>query len=122
MRTTEQRRAKYGAKYDPSTVGLKYAAQLDNMTGYYTAYANEMVQKEIATQDYLNGLSTPPPRIDYPFYYAFSRELFHLVRTGYAGSTLATEAKNLCLKWKARGLTENTLKGIALTVYGIEWT
>jgi hypothetical protein len=122
MRTTEQRAAKYTSKYDPATISLKVAAQLENMHGFYEAHANEIVPKEIATQEVLNGASPTIPRIQYPFYYAFSREIFHMVRSGIAGDALKAEAVVLGKKWAARGLNKTVLQDIAKEVWNLDIT
>jgi hypothetical protein len=122
MRTTEQRNAKYVAKYDPATISLKVAAQLENMHGFYETHANEIVPKEIATQEVLNAASPTIPRIQYPFYYAFSREIFHMVRIGITGGALTAEAVALGKKWTARGLNKTVLQDIAKEVWNLTIT
>jgi hypothetical protein len=122
MRTTDQRITKYGSKYDPATVSLKVAAQIENMHGYYETHANEIVPKEIATQEVLNAASPAIPRIQYPFYYAFSREIFHMVRIGISGSALTAEAVAVGKKWAARGLNKTVLQDIAKEVWNLTIT
>jgi len=120
MRTTEQRIAKYNAKYHPATVGLKYGARLDGMLDAYAAFANSMAAVEEQTVGVLCSLDVPPKRFEVPFYLDFARELWHLVNTvDLGGKFLNQEASSLKAKWVARGLQGNTLSAIASQVFGI---
>jgi hypothetical protein len=123
MRTTENRTAKYNAKYDPQTVGLKVAARLELMRDAYAAFANSMEQCENETRYVLNSETTAVPRMDYAFYLAFSREVWKAATwEGYGGKTLEKIATDLADKWEDRGLTRTILVKICDQVHHITIT
>lgn len=117
MRSDADRIAKYIAKYVPTTVGLKVAERLTGMKSGYTGWTAFIVPYEQQIQGILdlNGTCI----IEYPFYYAFGREIAAASRLGISGPALLAIATNLYAKYVSFGYTALVLKKIALDVFNI---
>ena len=117
MRTDAERIAQYIAKYVPTTVGLKVAAQLTGMKSGFASAINALVPIEVEIQTILNGLTVPT--IQYPFYLNFGREIWRLQKEGIGGGSLTDQGEVLSVKYQAQGLTKAHLNKIALDVFGV---
>jgi len=118
---TETRSAKYNAKYDPTTVGLKVAARLPGMKSGFQAAIEALVPIEQQIQGILND-AEGVPIIQYPFYLSFGREIWGRTRRGIAGPTLDEVTQIMADKWVTWGLDCSILATIALNVFGITVT
>lgn len=126
-RTDTQREAKYTAKYVASTVGLKVAALISGMHSGYADLAQLIYPIEVAVQTYLNSATagSPPapiPTVNFPFYFAFARQIFARQRKGLQGDALTAEAQVVKDLWKTRGLDDTTLIALALNVFALTLT
>ena len=126
-RNDAHREAKYTNKYVASTVSLKVASQMSGMRAGYSAFANLIVAMETSVQTILNGATagSPPnpiPTPDYPFYFAFARQIWARQHKGIQGLGLKAEAQALKDDWKNRGLDDTTLKSIASDVFTLTLT
>ena len=118
LSSEEIRQAKYDLKYDPTTVGLKVAAQLPGMKTGFSAAIISLVQAEQQIQGILNddgGVSI----IQYPFYLNFGREVWKKVGIGIAGPALTSESQLIADKYIAYGLDCTILAKIALDVFTV---
>lgn len=59
------------------------------------------------------------PSIEWPFYYGLVRQLDRLQRRGFAGLTLALEARLAIERWAQRGLARTVLERLCWDVLGI---
>ena len=122
MKSDADRSSSYNSKTTAATVALIVAATLpDQRTNFADpAGMSDLVGKEQQIQGILNGLSPAVPTIYYPFYLAFGRELWALVRKGIAGAALINAAQGVRDKWNYKGfLTATTLDKIALDVFNV---
>lgn len=119
-RSDSQRVAKYNAKIDPTTVGLKVAARLTVMKSDYATYAQEITDMQLLVRAELLQDATIFP-ISYGGYYAYANELWKLTKTT-GQPALDAAAQVVATKWTTRGLTCTMLTAIAANVFSITIT
>lgn len=118
MKDDAKRIASYIAKTTPTTVGLKVAARLSGMKSQFGTTVGTFVDNDVATQGILNDAGIKS--IQFPKYYAFTREMGHLVHTGITGAALLAGAVVLHAEYvTGYELADATIKKIALDVFSV---
>lgn len=116
-RSDAQRVAKYDAKTNAATVGLKVAARLPVMKTDFAAFANDFAPTQVLVNAALGTDATIFP-IQYGAYQAYAAQLWKLKKTA-TGAVVDATAQVIKTKWTTRGLTSLMLIKIALDVFGI---
>jgi hypothetical protein len=109
----DKRNAKYLAKYDATTVGVRYGLVKDIATGAFAATANTMAMYETQVKNDILAVITPAvPAYQIAAYLAFMRQCFKRFRK-YSGATLVLEVQGIANSWSAKGLDPTGLMAIA---------
>jgi len=115
MKSDANRIESYNAKVDPSTVGLKFAAQLTVMKTSFEGATEALVAHQLQTAQVLDAAGIVG--LMRGRYHAFSNRLHHIV-TNYTGASATNQAQLEHDKWES--VNQSALMiSIALTVYGL---
>jgi hypothetical protein len=118
VRSQTYRQKKYEVKIDADVIRSRFAGLKPIMVEQTAAKFTDLAANETNVKAVIEPLGIPTIQI--PFYLNYARELYSLTQR-FSGKTLENEAKILASKWKARGLTEDTLIKIAAQ-FGITLT
>jgi hypothetical protein len=118
VRSQTYRQKKYEVKIDADVIRSRFAGLKPIMVEQTAAKFTDLAANETNVKAVIEPLGIPT--IQVPFYLNYARELYSLTQR-FSGKTLENEAKLLGAKWKARGLTEDTLIKIAAQ-FGITLT
>lgn len=118
VRVQTYRQKKYEVKIDADVIRSRFAGLKPMMVEQTAAKFTDLTANETNVKAVIEPLGIPTIQI--PFYLNYARELYSLTQR-FSGKTLENEAKVLGAKWKARGLTEDTLIKIAAQ-FGITLT
>jgi hypothetical protein len=111
--------AAYAVKLNPVYVGEDITAMKPTMVVLYGLSAVQAGSDEGAIAVILGATTPATSVLEFPFYYAFGRQLRKLKTRYLAGETLATEAAICVAKWVGRGLAQTVLNEIKTSVYTI---
>ena len=109
----DKRTAKYLAKYDATTVGVRYGLVKDIANQAFAATANTMAMYETQVKnDILTAVAGGVPAYQIAAYLAFMRQCFKRFRK-YSGATLVLELQGIANAWATKGLDSTALQSIA---------
>lgn len=113
--------AAYTAKLNPDFVKEDITTSKAAMVDKFSAATVELVHIEDQVRVILGATVDPNVvmTVDYPFYYAYAKEVYKLQTRFGGGSALVAEVALLVAKWTARGLQESVLDEIRDTVFSI---
>ena len=107
----------YTTKLIPARVAEDFTSKMPTMVSGETTQINQLTDIE----DRVRGILATEPVIsmDYPKYYAFTKEVYGLQRRLEGGNALITEVALCQAKWTARGCTGTVLDTIRNSVFAI---
>lgn len=105
----------YGVNLD--RIKEDFTAKKPTMVATVTVIFNELATIEDRVKGVLSGEAVNS--IFYPWYHAFSREVWKAQRRFGGGTALVNEVALLVYKWKTRGLTEAVLDKVRNEVFAI---
>ncbi len=117
MSDPAKRIARWSTKFNAERLKTDIENLRPAMLASVQAVFPELVLMESQVKQVLDGKNVAT--IQYPFYLAFGRELWRLIRQQVSGPSLAREAAVLVDKWKARGLSQAILEAIRSEVFSI---
>ncbi len=109
--------AAYNLKLSPTRVSEDLTALKTWMIDKYGVSAVQATNDEDAIRALVSV--EDEPILDFPFFYAFGRQLRKLLSRYGGGNPMCLEASLLVATWKSRGLTEATLEKIKSDVFTI---
>jgi hypothetical protein len=107
----------YSDKLIPVRVQEDLTTKKPSMVALVTVIFNEQSTIEDRVKGVLSGEAVNS--ISYPWYHAFSREVWKAQRRFGGGTALVNEVALLVYKWKTRGMTEAILDKIRDEVFAI---
>ena len=117
MKSSEHKTTAYNLKTDPTTVGLKVAAQLATMKTNYAAKMNSLVTSQLLASDAMDNMVPPIIGPSRGKHYAFVNRLWAIVQK-YDGSARTAMAQAEFLRWST-ACTPADLTALALQVFNI---
>jgi hypothetical protein len=121
VKTDQQRKDGYTAKYVAATVALKVASSLTGMKSGFASAAQSLAPIEIQVQGILNAVGTIPT-VFYPYYLNFARQIWAKHYSGIQGAALTVQAQALSTFYQAKGLLAPPLISIASDCFGLTVT
>lgn len=117
MQSSTHKTVQYDLKTDPTTVGLKVAAQLATMKTNYAAKMNSLVTSQLLASDAMDNMVPPIIGPSRGKHYAFVNRLWAITQR-YDGTARTAMAQAEFLKWSGT-CTPADLTALALQVFNI---
>ncbi len=115
-RNALQRLRKYESKLDPEIIKTRFEAEREAMIEQESNLIPEICALEESAKAILDEVG--PSVTQYPFYLAYTRELWRLTKR-FGGNMLLREILILERKWEARELSPVVLEKIRVGIFGI---
>lgn len=112
-----KRIAKWNTKFNTERIKETLDELRPAMAAGVQAVFPQLVAMETQVKQVLDGQGVSI--IEYPFYLAFGREVWRLIRQELSGESLKQEVAALMVKWVARGLELPVLQAVRDDVFNV---